>query len=160
MGQTATPSVRDHRPILVGVHDHDRDTGMEATSNRAVEDAAIGWVLHLEREAGRVPVDARGTGAAADISSPPRMIEVKAYGRSARGEDLWLEPRQVEEAVNNPNFCIYVVENIRQGDPANFTLHVLEGEMLRSLLRRRREHRYFTVPWPVQSYDQAPTGLG
>lgn len=132
---------------------------MELTSNRAVENAAIDWVLRIEREAGREPVDARGTGVAADISSPPRLIEVKAYGRSARGQDLWLEPRQVEEADRNPDFYIYVVENVRQGDPAGFTLRVLGGETLRSILQRRREQRYFTVPWPVKAYDQTPNGL-
>lgn len=132
---------------------------MELTSNRAVENAAIDWVLRIEREAGREPVDTRGTGAAADISSPPRLIEVKAYGQSARGQDLWLEPRQVDEADRNPDFCIYVVENVRQGDPAGFTLRVLGGETLRSLLLRRREQQYFTVPWPTKAYDQTPNGL-
>lgn len=119
---------------------------MELTSNTAVENAAIAWVLQIERGAGRNPVDTRGTGAAADVSSPPRVIEVKAYGRSARGQDLWLEPRQVEAADRNPNFYIYVIENVRQGDPAGFTLRVLGGEKLRALLQRRREQRYFSVP--------------
>jgi hypothetical protein len=31
----------------------------------------------------------------ADIESPPRMNEVKAFGKSNRGNDLWLETRQV-----------------------------------------------------------------
>lgn len=132
---------------------------MELTNNRAVEDAAIAWVLRIEREAGRESADTRGTGAAADVSSPPRLIEVKAYGKSARGQDLWLEPRQVEEADRNPDFYIYVVENVRQGDPAAFTLRVLGGETLRVLLQRRREQRYFTVPWSVKLYDETPSGL-
>jgi hypothetical protein len=132
---------------------------VELTSNRAVENAAIAWVLGLEREGGRDAVDTRGTGAAADVLSPPRLIEVKAYGRSARGQDLWLEPRQVEEADRNPDFYLYVVENVRQGDPDGFTLRVLGGETLRVLLQRRREQRYFTVPWPVKVYDGTPRGL-
>lgn len=132
---------------------------MELTSNRAVEDAAIAWVLEIEREAGREAVDTRGTGAAADISSPPRLIEVKAYGQSARGHDLWLEPRQIDEADRNADFYVYVVENVRQGDPAAFVLRVLGGEMLRTLLKRRREQRYFTVPWPVKEYDESTTGV-
>jgi hypothetical protein len=85
--------------------------------------------------AGRDVVDTRRTGAAADVSSAPRLIEVKAYGRSARDQDLWLEPRQVEEADRNPDFSIYVVENVRQGDSADFTLRVLGGESLRVLPR-------------------------
>jgi hypothetical protein len=118
---------------------------VELTSNRAVENAAIAWVLRIEREAGRDAVDTRGAGAAADASSPPRLIEVKAYGRSARGQDLWLEPRQIEEADRNPDLYIYVVEHVRQGDPVDFTLRVLGGETLRVLLQRRREQRYFTA---------------
>lgn len=132
---------------------------MELTTNKAVEDAAIAWVLDLERRAGRDPTDTRGTTAAADIASPPRTIEVKAYGRVARGQDLWLEPIQVEEADRNPEFYVYVVENVRQGNPDHFELRVLGGHRLRELLARRREQRYFTVPWPVKVYDETPTGL-
>jgi hypothetical protein len=95
-------------------------------------------VLYLEHKAGRDPVDTRGSGAAADVSSPPRLIEIKAYGRTARGQDLWLEPRQVEGADRDPDFYIYVVENVRQGDPAGFTLRVLGEGRLRVLLQRRR----------------------
>lgn len=132
---------------------------MEPTTNRAVESAAIQWVLELEHEAGRDPLDTRGTGAAGDISSPPRTIEVKAYGRSARGQDLWLEPKQVAQADVDPEFFVYVVENVRQGDPALFELRVLGGADLRGLLERRREQRYFTVPWPVAHYDAMSPGL-
>jgi hypothetical protein len=63
---------------------------VELTSNSAVDNTAIAWLLRLERGAGRDAVDTRGTGAAAPVSSPPRLIEVEAYGRSARGQDLWL----------------------------------------------------------------------
>jgi hypothetical protein len=34
----------------------------------------------------------------ADIESPPRVIEVKAFGTSTRGYDLPLEVRQLDEA--------------------------------------------------------------
>jgi hypothetical protein len=44
------------------------------------------------------PHDTRFAGAPADIESPPRLIEVKAFGKSNRGFDLWLETRQVDEA--------------------------------------------------------------
>lgn len=114
--------------------------------------------MDLEREAGRTPRDTRHSGAAADVESPPRLIEVKAFGRFARGQDLWLEVRQVEEARSNPSFCIYVVENVRQGDPGNFTLRVLDGDRLCSLLQRAREQHYYTVPWPVREYDATPIG--
>lgn len=58
----------------------------ENTTNRAVENAAIEYVLAYEREQGRKAWDTRGHGAAADLESDDgRLIEVKAYGRSARG---------------------------------------------------------------------------
>lgn len=100
----------------------------ELVGNKAIEDAAVAWVMELERDAGGAPRDTRFAGAPADIDSPPRVIEVKAFGGSNRGYDLWLEPRQDEEAATNPNFYVYVVENVRQGDPEFFTLKVLGGE--------------------------------
>lgn len=126
---------------------------MEIVGNRAIETAAIEYVVAEERAAGRAARDVRGTGAAGDVASPPRVIEVKAYGTSARGSDLWLEVRQVEEARRNPDFWIYVVENVRQGDPGQFTLKMIGGERLQKLLERAKEQRYYSVPWPVADYD-------
>lgn len=63
------------------------------------------------------------------------------------------------EARSNPDFFVYVVENVRQGDPAHFTLKVLGGERLKRLLLRAKEQRFFTVPWPVADYDSIPHGL-
>lgn len=131
----------------------------EITTNHAVENAAIAWVMELERAAGREPVDTRHQGAAADIKSPPRTIEVKAYGGSARGSGLWLESRQVEEAKHNPEFYVYVVENVRQGNRSNFTLRVLGGERLAELIARATERRYYEVPWPVAHYSATQEGL-
>ena len=131
----------------------------EIRGNKAVENAAIAWVMDLERTVGREPTETRDRGAPADIASPPRQIEVKAFGTANRGYDLWLEVRQVEEARRNPNFYIYLVENVRQGDPAQFTLKVLGEDRLARLLARAKERRDFTVPWPVGDYDSAPTSL-
>jgi len=122
-------------------------------TNRAVEDAAVTYVLGWELAHGRPSQDTRGTGAAADVAGEHRTIEVKAYGGSARGQDLWLEPRQFDEAVQNPNFWLYVVDNIRQGNPAQFRLLEIGGERLHLMLSRAVERRYFTVPWPVAVYD-------
>ena len=116
------------------------------SGNKAIENAAIEWVMGLERAAGCQPRDTRYEGAPADIESPPRMIEVKSFGTSNRGYDLWLEVRQVQEAWANPEFYVYVVENVRQGDPGQFTLRVLGGDRLRRLLERAKEQRYYTVP--------------
>jgi hypothetical protein len=125
-------------------------------SNR-VEQAAIEWVLAYEREQGREPVDKRyERGFPGDIESPPRVIEVKATSTSYRGWFLPLEPIQLEHALEDPAFHIYVVENIGQGDPAEFTLRILSGERLRELAAKATERRYFEMSWPVASYDQTP----
>jgi hypothetical protein len=112
----------------------DAEFVIEILGNKAIEAAAIEWVMDLERAAGRQPRDSRFTGAPADIVSPPRVIEVKAFGKSNRGYDLWLESRQLEEARTNQEFYLYVVENVRQGDPALFALRVLGGDRLQALL--------------------------
>jgi hypothetical protein len=142
---------------LPGCWDHKIVAGL--TGNKAIEDAAIKWVMDLERAAGRRPSDTRYAGAPADIESPPRLIEVKSFGASNRGYDLWLEVRQVEEAQVNPDFYVYVVENVRQGNPDQFSLRVLGGGRLQGLLERAKEQRYYTVPWPVADYDACPVGL-
>jgi hypothetical protein len=74
----------------------------QLTSNKAIEDAAIAWVMELELAAGRQPRDTRYTGGPADIDSPPRLIEVKSFGTSNHGNDLLMEVRQVEEAGATP----------------------------------------------------------
>jgi hypothetical protein len=126
------------------------------TTNRSVENAAVKFVLAYELEHGREASDTRGRGAAADLESDDgRLIEVKAYGRSARGTDLWLESRQFDEARSNPAFHVYVVENVRQGDPAGLRLIDLHGDVLARLLQRARPQSYVTVPFPVAVYDAA-----
>lgn len=131
----------------------------EIRGNKGVEQAAIAWIMELERAAGCELVDACHKGAPADVESLPRIIEVKAFGGSNRGFGLWLEVRQVEEARSDPNFFVYMVENVRQGDPSKFTLKVLGGEQLRRLLNRAKEKRYYEVPLPVAEYDSAPTNV-
>ena len=132
----------------------------ELRGNHAIENAAIAWGMELERKAGREPRDTRYRGAPADIESPPRLIEIKAVGKdSCRGEDLWLETRQVDEARANQNFFVYVVENVRQDDPVGFRLKVYGGPRLQRMLLKAKERRYYTVPVPVAQYDAAPRGL-
>lgn len=130
---------------------------MALTGSKAIEGAAIAWVMELERQAGRGPVDRRYVKAfAGDIWSPPRTIELKAAGTSYRGWFLPLEPIQLEAARVDPEFYVYVVENVAQGDPADFTLRVLHGDRLRRLAELATERRYFEVPWPVAEYDSTP----
>jgi hypothetical protein len=125
--------------------------------NKAIEDAAIAFVMEYERQARRKPRDTRYRGAPADVESTERIIEVKAAARSVRTSGfLMLEARQVEEARGNPNFYVYVVENVAQGDPAAFELRILGGDQLRKLVGRAKERRYFEVPLPAGEYDSLP----
>lgn len=119
-------------------------------TNRQVEDIAIQLVLEREKAARRFAVDKRGKGALADIEGE-WLVEVKAFGRSARGADLWLETRQVEAALAEPTrFHLVLVEHIRSEQPRIIDIH---GEQLAQLLERRREKHYFEVPFPTGVYD-------
>lgn len=126
-------------------------------SNRDIEDAAVAFVIAHEQQAGRAARDTRGGGAAADLVSGDRTIEVKAYGASGRGQDLWLEVRQFDEAKQNPHFWLYIVDNVRQGDAADFGLVCLGAGELNSLLERARRRQYYEVPCPVATYDRLRT---
>ncbi|SFT67493.1 protein of unknown function [Geodermatophilus amargosae] len=129
-------------------------TTSELRSPKQVEDAAISFVMAQEATAGRMARDTRYQGAVADLVSGDRVVEVKAYGTTSRGETLWLEPRQYEAAKDDPDhFWVYIVENVRQGDPAHFRLLRLGGERLRQLLEKAKQRRYYEVPLPVAVYD-------
>ena len=142
---------RDHLPSW-----HSRPV-TELVSNAAIENAAIEYVIAYETAQGRTATDTRGKGAPADVKSDGRIIEVKAYGRSARGQDLWLEARQVVEAESNPDFWVYVVDNVRQGDPVKFGLRLLGGELLAKLVAKKRVQTTYILPFPVGEYDAAPS---
>ena len=129
-------------------------------SNAAIETAALLYVMAYERAAGREPADTRHVASApVDVVSDDRLIEIKAAGRTTRGADIWLEPAQYEVARTNPRFHLYLVENVRQGDPAQFRLIDVHGDRLQRLLSRAGERRYFAVPWPVAEYDDAVRAL-
>ena len=80
----------------------------------------------------------------------------KLFGGVTRGQDLWLETTQVNAALAETDFWVYVVENIAQGDPAEFRLAMIGSQRLAALLRRRRERHYIEVPWLVVDYDSDP----
>jgi hypothetical protein len=126
----------------------------EIRGNDAVEDAAMAFVIDHEHRAGREPIDTRyAASTPVDLISGDRLIEIKAYGGTSRGTDLWLEPPEAQAAVSRHNVHLYLVENIRQGDPAHFRLLDIHGEQLRRLMERAVERSYITVPWPVAEYD-------
>jgi hypothetical protein len=129
-------------------------------TNSEVEDKAIEHVMRLERDARREPQDVRCQGAPYDISSPPRKIEVKAFGRSARGAQLPLEHSQVQAAKEDPdNFYIYVVDHVLATDPAKIAVKVLHGTALGAILERAMPR---TTYWPTlraAEYDQLSEDL-
>lgn len=134
----------------------DEDSVGLIIGNKAIEDAAIRYVIEKEHQLGREAKDTRYRGAPADLESGGRVIEVKAVGGKLRGYGLPLEPRQVEEAKANPNFFIYVVENVAQGDVSKYEVRVLSGDQLRRLIAGARERRYYEVPVPVAEYAKLP----
>jgi hypothetical protein len=75
------------------------------SGKKAIEDAAIQWFMSLERAAGRRPRDTRYDGARPRHRVATPADQVKSFGISNRGYDLWLEVRQVEEAKTNPGTC-------------------------------------------------------
>jgi len=50
---------------------------------------------------------------------------------------------------------VNVVDNVRAGDPAQFGLIDLHGDVLAGLLQRAKAQSYVTVPFPVAVYDAA-----
>jgi hypothetical protein len=121
---------------------------------RAVEQAAIEWVMAYECAQGRTPVDKRYVrDFSGDLESPPRIIELKSTATSYRGWFLPLEPVQFDHAGTDPNFYIYVVENVGQADPAEFTLRILDPVHLARLKERFAERHYYEVSWPTADYD-------
>lgn len=128
-------------------------------ANSEVERIAIEHVMNLERAAGRCPVDVHLKGVPYDIESPPRKIEVKAFGKSARGQAVPLEHSQYQAAVSDgENYYLYVVDNIANHGQ-EIGVRVLHGESLQRLLERCRPS---TTYWPTLrtgEYDQLEEGV-
>lgn len=124
--------------------------------NRETERIAIEYVMDLERSAGRAPEDVRLTGAPYDISSPPRKIEVKAFGGSARGAPVPLEERQVRAAREDPaNFYLYVVDNVALADEGLMRVRVIHGDRLTQMLARTKPQVTYWPTFRVSEYDEA-----
>lgn len=124
--------------------------------NRVIETAALTWVTELERQAGREPRDKRSErGFPGDLSSPPRTIEIKAIGGDGRGADLPLEESQINAASGNPDFFLYLVDNVAQGNPEQFRLRIFGGDQLRRMIRAVQRKVYYELPVPVREFDAA-----
>ncbi|MFC1410223.1 protein NO VEIN domain-containing protein [Streptacidiphilus sp. N1-12] len=123
--------------------------------NQEIERIAINYVLTLERAEGRKPTDVSTKGYGYDVHSPPRKIEVKAFGRSARGAPVPLEERQLAEFEQNPElYYVYVVDNVGQSDGA-MSVRVLHGQVLRGLIERAKPSRTYWSTLRVAEYDAA-----
>jgi hypothetical protein len=129
-------------------------------ANSDVERIAIEHVMGLERVAGRQPEDVHlDRRFAYDIASPPRKIEVKAFGGSARGAALPLEDRQVQAAREDPrNFYVYVVDNVADGERA-ITIRVLHGDALQEMLDRATPQITYWPTFRTSDYDEIKEGL-
>src|SRR5713226_7813270 len=108
--------------------------------NRAIEKAAIEFVIEQEWLYGRAARDTRGHGAG-DVESGGRIIEVKAFGTGWRSGLLYFTPPQLREGEQNADYYVYIVENVAQGDPAKFDLRVLHGDDLRRLFADAKPYR-------------------
>lgn len=129
-------------------------------SNHEVEARAIAAVIAHERAAGRTAQDTHAIkGARVDVESEDdvtgekRLIEIKAFGGTGRGDTLWLEPNQVAALDEVPDSHLYLVTNVRSADPSDIRILDLTGEQLRTQLKAKKEKRYFEVPLPVTVYD-------
>jgi hypothetical protein len=124
-------------------------------ANTDTERLAIEYVMQLERDAGRTPADVSHRGVPYDVSSPPRKIEVKAFGRSARGEVLALEESQVTEARQDPeNFYLYVVDHVTTGDGTPMAVRIIHGDLLAQMLDRTPPKISYWATLRVREYDQ------
>lgn len=130
---------------------------MAIAGSRGIENAAVDFVIDYERRHGRIATNARGRpGFPGDVESDGRIIEIKAVGRSQRGWFLPIETTQHDRALADDSFYVYVVENVRQGDPSQFQLKILEPGHLRRLLERAKLRSYYEMPWPTVDYDETP----
>lgn len=128
-------------------------------SNRETEDFAIQYVLQLEEAAGRQPRDTRKTGDPVDITSPPRLIEVKAFGGIARGQPTPLEQRQVDALREDPDhFYLYVVDNIDKARAGLANPQVLElnGSAVAAMVDRTTPSITYWPTLRAAEYDSAP----
>lgn len=125
-------------------------------ANIETENVAVEYVMALERNADRQPEDVRAKRLPYDVSSPPRKIEVKAFGGSARGAPVPLEASQVAAAKEDPeNFYVYVVDNVARADRGEMNARIIHGEMLCAMIERTEPHVTYWPTFRVAEYDAA-----
>jgi hypothetical protein len=127
-------------------------TTTEVRGPKQIEDAAIEYVIERERAEGRaaaVADDADG------VVRGDRVIAVKACAGSSCAAELLLECSQFVAARDDPDRSwLYLVENLAQGDPAEFRLIRVGGSRLQELLDHAKERRFYSVGLPERVYDE------
>lgn len=78
------------------------------------------------------------------VSNPPRLIQVFAFADEA--EYLELEAEQIDAALSDADFWVYVVEHAASAE--EMTVTRLGGEALRALMETRVEYRWAEIDWP------------
>lgn len=127
-----------------------------ATVDKTIEDAAVRHVIDRERQLGREARDMRRHPGAPDLESGNRKIELKVVGGWLRARGLLLfTPGQIRKAEQDPDYYVYIVENLNQGDPSRFEVRVLHGDMLRQLCAGAKPQRVY-VPVRVGDYAELP----
>ena len=124
--------------------------------DKTIEDAAVRRVIEQERRLGRAARDMRRHPGAPDIESGDRKIELKVLGAWLRTRGLLLfTPGQIRKAEQDPDYYVYIVENVTQGDPSKFEVRVLHGDELRRLCAGAKPQRVY-VPVRVADYAKLP----
>ncbi|MGO1259379.1 MAG: protein NO VEIN domain-containing protein [Brachybacterium sp.] len=148
-------------PVGSACETHDmKPSKLLAMSNNETESRAIAYVLAHERAAGRTAVDVHKiNGSLVDVESTDdatgekRLIEIKAFGGTGRGDFLWLESNQVEAFEQVPGSHLYIVTNVKSPEPHAIRVLDLTGEQLRERLAAKKDKHYYEVPLPVAVYD-------
>ena len=110
----------------------------------------------VKHQVGRTPEDVSRAGRPYDIDSPPRKIEVKAFGGSARGAEIPLEERQVDEARRDPdNYYVYVVDNVARRDHGEMAVRVIHGAALQAVITGAKRYTTYWSTFRVGEYDDA-----
>jgi hypothetical protein len=124
--------------------------------DKTIEDRAVRFVIGQERHFGREARDTRRQPGAADVASGDRVIEIKASSGWAVRENglLYVTGPQLRRA-SDPNFYLYIVENVSQGDPSKIEIRVLHGEDLQRLFAGARPDIYY-VPVRKGDYRKLP----
>jgi len=145
---------------LVQLHDGHTSLREVLLANAEIEHVGIEYVMQLERQAGRQPEDVHKQGFPYDVSSPPRKIEVKAFGGSARGAPIPLENSQVKAAREDPeHFYVYVIDNIAAADQTKIAVRVLHGPALHAMLDKAVPQITYWPTLRTSDYDKMVTGV-